>query len=237
MTLWTPPPDDDLPAAHWHPCEADCPRACQATLQWPVRQALADGPWADAGAMVAMPAVPDPPHSLLALCGEAGLRRLVHRHMSRLRLTPLLASANAQTQDCFDCVAERVADFVIESCGGPLYWSERHSPHRGLAAGAGWPVLLDEIGREIWLVQLWHSFADVGLAEKLRADFWHWAEPLSLHLLVPRARRAGVRRYPFHTVKRWFSSALQAPADGASGASGGSDGSRDASGSGVGAGH
>jgi hypothetical protein len=216
MTLWTPPPDA-LPAAHWRPCEADCARACHATLRWPVRPVLADGPVADVGPVVAMPAVPDPPHSLLALCGEAGLRRLVQRHMTRLRLTPLFESTGPQAQDCFDCVAERVADFVIEACGGPLYWSEHHSPHHGLAAGAGWPVLLDEVGREIWLVQLWHSFADVGLATKLRADFWGWAEPLSLHLLVPRARRAGVRRYPFHTVQSWFGAGPQS-ALGASGA-------------------
>ncbi len=127
------------------------------------------------------------------------------RYMTRLRLTPLLTEHDGV--ECFDCVTERVGDFVIESCGGPLYWSQHHSPHRGVSAGAGWPVLLDEIGREIWLVQLWHSLDDVGLSEALRADMWRWAEPLSLHLLVPRARQAGVRRYPFERVRSWFTAA------------------------------
>lgn len=201
-SMWEPP-------ARWAPCpdtatRSTCARACVATLRWPVRQAEHAGRYPPPP-MVAMPAVPDPPHSLLALCGEAGLRRLVHRHMTRLRLTPLLAEHDGV--ECFDCVTERVGDFVIESCGGPLYWSQRHSPHRGVNAGAGWPVLLDEIGREIWLVQLWHSLDDVGLSEALRADVWRWAEPLSLHLLVPRARQAGVRRYPFERVRSWFTAA------------------------------
>jgi truncated hemoglobin YjbI len=183
-------PPDLAPPARWRPCE----HACRTTLRWPVR------PPEDAGATRAGPALPEPEapaHSLLALCGEAGLRRLVHRHMARLRLTPLLDKADP----CFECVAERVGDFVVESCGGPLYYSERHAR---LRAGAGWPVLLDEAGREIWLVQLWHSFDDVGLAPPLRAAFWAWAEPLSLHLLAPRARHAAVQRYPWATVAAWF---------------------------------
>lgn len=189
------PPEPASPA-RWRPCD----HACRATLRWPVRQ---DGtpPSADApGAWptpAPLPEVPPPAHSVLALCGESGLRRLVHRHMTRLQLTPLLDDV----QDCFDCVADRVADFVIESCGGPLYYSERHSR---LQAGAGLPVLLDEVGREIWLVQLWHSFDDVGLPHWLRADLWRWAEPLSIHLLAPRARRLPLRRYPFEEVRGWF---------------------------------
>lgn len=187
----------DLPApARWQPCD----HACQRTLRWPVRQDAPLLPEGDGPALpppAALPAVPPPAHSVLALCGEAGIRRLVHRHMTRLRLTPLLA----EVQDCFDCVADRVADFVIESCGGPLYYSQHHSR---LQAGGGLPVLLDEVGREIWLVQLWHSFDDVGWPRGLRADLWRWAEPLSLHLLAPRARRAPLRRYPFEEVRAWF---------------------------------
>ena len=203
------PPCDTLEAAApacWRPCE----RACHATLRWPVHTIDAEplrhrhpGHPGDTARQppsarpAQLPPVPPPAHSLLALCGEAGLRRLVHRHMTRLKLTPLFAPV----RDCFDCIAERVADFVVESCGGPLYYSERHAH---LQAGAGLPVLLDESGRELWLVQLWHSLDDVGLPEHLRADYWHWAEPLSLHLLAPRERRQPLRRYPFELVSGWF---------------------------------
>lgn len=190
--------------ARWRPCEKNCP----ATLQWPVRHApgwfpiqglpdLGPEPELDFDS-ASLPDLPLPAHSLLALCGEAGLRRLVHRHMTRLRLTPLLSGV----QECFDCVCERYGDFVIESCGGPHYYSEQHPR---LRAGSGLPLLLDEVGREIWLVQLWHSFDDVGLSDRLRNDFWNWAEPLSLHLLAPRARPQGiVRRYPLERVRSWF---------------------------------
>jgi len=184
-------PTEQTAPARWRPCD----RACHATLRWPVRTAHEHSH--DGRPTHELPELPAPSHSLLALSAEAGLRRLVHRHMTRLKLTPLLTHTN----DCFDCVVERYGDFVIESCGGPLYYSERHAR---LAAGAGWPVLLDESGRDIWLVQLWHSMEDIGWSAHLRAAFWRWAEPLSVHLLAPRARHSGLRRYPYLTVCRWL---------------------------------
>ncbi len=192
------------PIARWAPCQ----RACYLTLQWPVAETSAgrgDEAAQRAGPVLppsCLPQLPQPAHRLLALCDEEGLRRLVHLHMKRLRHTPLLAHAG----NCFDCVAQRVADFVVEACGGPLYYSERHTR---LLAGAGLPLLLDAEGREIWLVQLWHAFDDADFPASLRADYWNWAEPLSVHLLAPQARHRGLTRYPYDTVHSWFSSATQ----------------------------
>lgn len=177
--------------ARWTPCT----RACYRTLRWPVAQPPRAR--AEQGAQAVCPPLPAPPHRLLAICAEAGLRELVRRHMERLKMTPLFAHAG----NCFDCVTERVADFVVESCGGPLYYSLRHAH---LQAGAGLPLLLDEDGRELWLVQLWHAFDDVDFPNALRADFWGWAEPLSVHLLAPRARHDGLTRYDYDTVRGWF---------------------------------
>nr|WP_197090304.1 oxygen-binding protein [Cupriavidus basilensis] len=176
--------------ARWVPCT----RACYLTLHWPVSEAQPGRREAPAGCL---PVLPQPPHRLLAICEESGLRELVMHHMRRLRLTPLFARAG----NCFECVASRVADFVVESCGGPLYYSQHHAH---LQAGAGLPLLLDEEGRELWLVQLWHAFDDAGFPPALRADFWGWAEPLSVHLLAPQARHAGLTRYPYDTVRSWF---------------------------------
>lgn len=182
-----------------------CSRACYQTLVWPrgAGGTAGSGGWQGetiqpAGSLhQRLPQLPQPPHRLLALCNEEGLRRLVALHMARLRNTPLFAQAGP----CFDCVAQRVADFVVESCGGPLYYSQRHSR---LQAGYGLPLLLDPPGRELWLVQLWHAMDDADLAPTLRADYWNWAEPLSVHLLAPHARHAGLSRYPYDTVRSWF---------------------------------
>lgn len=200
------PDDSSVSQACWVPCE----RACYQTLQWPVSDTSPDpGCSADPGTLPntfaaagtqgagGMPWVPQPTHRLLAICHEEGLRQLVHRHMQRLRHTPLFSRSGK----CFVCVSQRVADFVVEACGGPLYYSERHSR---LQAGAGLPLLLDEAGREIWLVQLWHAFDDVRFPEHLRADFWSWAEPLSVQFLAPRARHRVLTRYPYDTVRSWF---------------------------------
>lgn len=197
--------DAEGPSARYSPCS----RACYQTLAWPRGAAGTAGggrgvggwqgdPDQPAGSLhQRLPQLPQPPHRLLALCSEEGLRRLVALHMARLRNTPLFAQAGP----CFDCVAQRVADFVVESCGGPLYYSQRHSR---LQAGYGLPLLLDPPGRELWLVQLWHAMDDAGLAPGLRADYWNWAEPLSVHLLTPQARHAGLSRYPYDTVRSWF---------------------------------
>ncbi|TDV15727.1 oxygen-binding protein [Paraburkholderia caballeronis] len=196
------------PRARWTPCT----RACYRTLHWPVAQPSRDrSVRATHAARAVCPPLPAPPHRLLAICEEAGLRELVRQHMRRLRTTPLFVHAG----DCFDCVTERVADYVVEACGGPLYYSQRHAH---LQAGAGLPLLLDEDGRELWLVQLWHAFDDVNFPPALRADFWGWAEPLSVHLLAPRARHDGLTRYAYDTVRSWFAtSTSQAcpPDDGA----------------------
>lgn len=183
--------------ARWAPCD----RACYHTLWWPVAdpgaRAVPAGP---AGARC-LPLLPQPPHRLLALCGEPGLRKLVHLHMQRLKHTPLFARAGR----CFGCLEQRVADFVVEACGGPLAYSQRHA--RLVQAGAGLPLLLDEEGREIWLVQLWHAFGDAGFSPGLCADFWGWAEPLSVHLMAPTSRHPGLTRYPYDTVRSWFAPA------------------------------
>lgn len=184
-------------SALWEPCD----RACYLTLRWPAAERSGAASWGE-DLTACAPLLPQPAHRLLALCGEEGLRRLVALHMERLRRTPLFAHAGR----CFDCVVQRVADFVVESCGGPLYYSRRHSR---LTAGAGLPLLLDAAGREIWLVQLWHAFDDAGFPTALRADFWNWAEPLSVQLMAPQARHAELTRYPYDTVRGWFLDSAQ----------------------------
>ncbi|TCK94623.1 hypothetical protein B0G74_1197 [Paraburkholderia sp. BL9I2N2] len=185
--------DSFRPAASPGPCPrcTPCTRACYLTLQWPVAESQQQRPRAGALPPACVSALPQPPHRLLAICDEAGLRDLALYHLQRLRLMPLFARVGHR----FDCVASQVADFVVESCG------ERHAH---LQAGSGPPLLLDEEGREPWLVQLWHAFDDVGFPPALRADFRGWAEPLSEHRLAPPARHAGRTRYTYDTVGSWF---------------------------------
>ncbi|MGF6304959.1 MULTISPECIES: hypothetical protein [Paraburkholderia] len=174
-----------------------CTRACYLTLQWPVAESQQQGPRARALPPACVPALPQPPHRLLAICDEAGLRDLALCQLQRLRLMLLFARVGHR----FKCVASQVADFVVESCGRLLYYGERHAH---LQAGSKPPLLLDEEGREPWLVQLWYAFDDVGFPPALRADFWGWAKPLSEHWLAPHARHAGRTRYTYDTVRSWF---------------------------------
>src|SRR5450830_1650190 len=89
------------PSARYIPCS----RACYQTLVWPrgaagtAGAAGGGGGWQGEPGQLAgslhqrLPQLPQPPHRLLALCNEEGLRRLVALHMARLRNTPLFAQA------------------------------------------------------------------------------------------------------------------------------------------------
>ncbi|CAD6561120.1 hypothetical protein LMG28727_07347 [Paraburkholderia kirstenboschensis] len=174
-----------------------CTRACRLTLQWPVAESQQQGPRARALPPACVPALPQPPHPLLAICDEARWRDLALYHLQGLRLMPLVARVGHG----FDCIASRVADFVVEPWGGPLYCGERHAH---LQADSGPPLLLDEEGREPWLVQPWHAFNDIGFPPALRADFRGGADSLSERRLAPHARHAGRTRYTYDTVRSSF---------------------------------
>src|SRR5450830_1650192 len=105
-----------------------------------------------------------------------------------VRCTSACPNCPSRRTDCWPCATRR-------GCAGwwPCTWRACATRH-----------CLPRPGRELWLVQLWHAMDDAGLPPGLRADYWNWAEPLSVHLLTPQARHAGLSRYPYDTVRSWF---------------------------------
>jgi hypothetical protein len=116
--------------------------------------------------------------------------------MARLKTTPLFARAG----DCFDCIVERVADFVVESCGGPLYFSQRHAR---LQAGAGLPLLLDEEGGSCGsCICGMHSTTSACRARCARIS--GAGRNRCRCNCSPHARHDRLTRYSYDTVQSWF---------------------------------
>ncbi len=133
------------------------------------------------------PEVPFPSARVLAMAGESGLRALVRRHHALLRQSEIghLFSADDQV---FAEAVERIADFVVEACGGPAKFSENHGS--GCMRTRHFPFTIDEQGREAWLAGLFRAIGDTGLPLEIREEYWAWMEPFSIRMINRRTMRA-----------------------------------------------
>ena len=153
--------------------------------------------WVDGFFEMEFPRVPFPSRRIFEVAGETILRSLVLRHHERLYETPLRALFPADRQR-FIGAATRAADYAVETCGGPHYFtSSRGKP---CMRKRHYPFTIDESAREVWLRQLWLAFDDVGFPAQIRQEYWEWVEPFSIRMINRRTQRAPPQRYPFADV-------------------------------------
>ncbi len=150
------------------------------------------------------PDVPTPDQRIVAEAGEDRLRRLVRRHHERLAVSPVSALID-QTPEVFDNTVERIADFVIERCGGKAAYTQEHG-HVCMRV-RHFPFSIDEQGRDVWLGELLHALIEVEFPPSLQASYWAWVEPMSLRMINRRTRKAQPVRYPFAKVEPFLTSA------------------------------
>ena len=125
------------------------------------------------------------------------LRALVQCHHQRLSESALQQLFPSNERE-FIAGVTRAADYVIETCGGPAYFTSRHG--KPCMRKRHFPFTIDEAAREIWLRQLWLAFDDVGFPEQLREEYWNWVEPFSIRMINRRTQRAQPQRYAFRDV-------------------------------------
>jgi hemoglobin len=92
-------------------------------------------------------------------------------------------------------IVVRTADYVVETCGGPRYFTSRHGRPRMRHRHR--PVPIDEEAREIWLRHLYLAFDDACIPAAIREEYWDWAEAFSIRMINRRTDGSPVRRYPF----------------------------------------
>jgi hemoglobin len=143
------------------------------------------------------PRVPFPSRRIFEVAGEPTLRALVLRHHQRLYDSPLRALFPADRERFLAGVA-RAADYAVETCGGPHYFTARLG--KACMRKRHYPFTIDEVAREIWLGQLWLAFNDVAFPAELRQEYWEWVEAFSIRMINRRTQRAQPQRYPFAEV-------------------------------------
>lgn len=136
---------------------------------------------------VDFPEVPFPSARVLATAGADGLRTLVLRHHTRLRQSEighLFATDDTQ----FAKLVGHIADYVIETCGGPQKFTEERGA--GCMRTRHLPFTIDERGREVWLENLFHAMEETGFPLVLREEYWNWLEAMSIRMINRRRTKA-----------------------------------------------
>jgi hemoglobin len=150
------------------------------------------------------PDVPTPDQRIASDAGEDLLRKLVRRHHERLAASSVGALID-QTPEVFDATVQRIADFVIERCGGKSdYTSEQGHVCMRVRH---FPFTIDERSRDVWLRELLQALVEVEFLGSLLKAYWEWVEPMSIRMINRRTRKAQPARYPFAQVQPFLVSA------------------------------
>jgi hemoglobin len=164
-----------------------------------------------AGHDLEYPETPFPPATLLATVGEKGLRTLVRDHHTRLREDAEIGHLFARDDTIFLERVEKIADFVVESCGGPTAYSEAEGPDVCMRT-RHFPFEIDERAREIWLEKLFGALAASDFPTDCRRAYWKWMEAFSVRMINRRRTKAQPLRFSYdEAVGRWAQASVHQP--------------------------
>jgi hemoglobin len=148
----------------------------------------------DAATELILPPMTYPSSHVIEIAGAEKLRELTRRHHALLQAGPIAGLFPADPW-AFARLAEKVADFIVEACGGPASYSE----HRGdtCMRTRHFPFSIDEAAREIWLAALYQAMEDVAFPVDVREEYWNWLEAFSVRMINRRTIQAQPVRIPF----------------------------------------
>lgn len=155
----------------------------------------------DAATELILPAVAFPSRRVLEIAGEQKLRQLVQHHHALLAAGPI-AGMFPSDDDVLAALADKVADFVLESCGGVAAYSELHGST--CMRTRHFPFTIDETAREIWLAALFQAMTDVDFPIEVREEYWNWLEAMSVRMINRRTMKAQPARIPFVVAQLRF---------------------------------
>ena len=166
--------------------------ACTAPIPPGTRRVVAPG------VDLEYPAVIYPTRRLFEMLGEGQLRRLVQRHHERLR-DSRIGHLFAADPEAFERSVTRIADYVIEACGGPA----RYTQANGIACirTRHFPHSIDEAAREVWLHELAIALREVDFPLNLMRELWEWLESMSIRMINRRTAKKQPARWPFERMR------------------------------------
>ncbi len=162
---------------------------------------VAEPRWVASSIDFEFPPVPFPSQRIFELAGEEMLRAAVRSHHTRMRASSIGALFDPDDTR-FAAAVEKIADYVIEACGGP----DRFTSTQGnlCMRTRHFPFTIDEETREVWIEELKQALAEVRFPRAVLEEYWNWMEPFSLRMVNRRTMRSQPRRHPFHTVREFF---------------------------------
>lgn len=148
----------------------------------------------DAATELVLPAVTFPSRRVMEVAGEEKLRQLVERHHALLAAGPIAEMFPADAA-LFSALVAKVADFVVETCGGGASYSTEHG--NTCMRTRHFPFTIDESAREAWLEALFRAMDDVAFPAEAREEYWNWLEAFSVRMINRRTMKAQPVRIPF----------------------------------------
>lgn len=121
-----------------------------------------------------------PNPGFLIQVGEERFRKLVDDHYENIRHSDIAFMFPVDYPDEFVKVKKHAADFFIQICGGPDYFSQTRGDPRMLARHQRFRI--DERGRQIWLesfASLLPKLEEEGIDPEYIQSFWNYLERFS----------------------------------------------------------
>jgi len=137
------------------------------------------------------PEVPFPTARVLEIAGEAALRAVVFRHHGLLKQSEI-GHLFVQDETAFAKLVGLIADFVVETCGGPQRFTEARGG--GCMRTRHFPFTIDERGRDVWLEKLYQAIGDTSFPVELREEYWTWLEAMTIRMINRRTTKAQPER-------------------------------------------
>lgn len=167
--------------------------------------AVSVGRTVDAATELLLPAVQFPSRGLLETVGEARLRKVVVRHHELLAAGPVAGMFPADP-GVFAGLVAKVADFFVETCGGPANYTPVHG--NTCMRTRHFPFTIDEGTCEVWLDALWCAMDEVDFPVEAREEYWNWLEAFSVRMINRRTMKAQPVRIPYADALLRFGGAM-----------------------------
>ncbi|MBD3825129.1 MAG: globin [Epsilonproteobacteria bacterium] len=116
--------------------------------------------------------------------GEERFRELVFDHYDLIRDSPIAFLFPVNDEEDFAEAQKHAADFLIEVCGGPDYFTQTRGEHQMVGRHA--PFRIDEEGRRVWLslyIPLLEGLVDEGITPEYIESFWNYLDIFSMWMV------------------------------------------------------
>ncbi len=130
------------------------------------------------------PPVTKPHPGFLHEVGEERFKKLVYAHYDLIEKSDIAFLFPVHDEDDFAEAKKHAFDFLIETCGGPDYYTQTRGEYQMVGRHA--PFRIDESGRRTWLTimkGLLEELPEEGISEEYIQSIWDYLDIFSMWLV------------------------------------------------------